>query len=108
MGVDLNAFVVRKSRKEYGLLNMVEGIPNNMMAVMIDDLCNSSRSMAQCLHVLEAENIPVANVAFTIINKSNKEVHEESRLITDMYLPPEIRVISLFTLDDFGLDNPSH
>jgi orotate phosphoribosyltransferase len=108
MGIDLNAFVVRKTRKEYGLLNIVEGVPNNKIAVIIDDLCNSSRSMAQCLHSLQAENIPVANVAFSIVNKSNKEVHEENRLITDMYLPPEIIVISLFTLDDFGLTNPSH
>jgi orotate phosphoribosyltransferase len=108
MGIDINAFVVRKSRKEYGLLNIVEGIPNNKLAVMVDDLCNSSRSMAQCLHTLDAENIPVANVAFAIVNKSNKDVHEESRLVTDMYLPKEVRVISLFTLDDFDLDNPSH
>lgn len=108
MGIDINAFVVRKSRKEYGLKNMVEGIPNEKLAVMIDDLCNSSRSMAQCLKVLQEEGIPVANVAFSIVNKSNKEVHDEARLKSDMYLPPEIKVISLFTLDDFGLANPSH
>ena len=108
MGIDINAFVVRKSRKEYGLLNIVEGIPNNKLAVIIDDLCNSSRSMAQCLHSLQLENIAVANVAFTIVNKSNKEAHDEVRLQTDMYLPPEIKVVSLFTLDDFDLDNPSH
>jgi orotate phosphoribosyltransferase len=108
MGIDINSFVVRKSRKEYGLLNIVEGMPNNKLAIMIDDLCNSSRSLAQCLHTLHAENIPVANVAFAIVNKSNKSVHDESRLVTDMYLPKEVRVISLFTLDDFDLDNPSH
>ena len=108
MGIDINAFVVRKTRKEYGLKNIVEGIPNDKLAVMIDDLCNSSQSMAQCLKTLGQEQIPVGNVAFCIVNKSNKGVHEETRLKTDMYLPSEIRVISLFTLDDFGLDNPSH
>jgi orotate phosphoribosyltransferase len=108
MGADINAFVVRKSRKEYGLKNIIEGIPNDKLAVMIDDLCNSSASMAQCFNVLGQENIQVANVAFCIVNKSNKEVHDESRLKTDMYLPSGIRVISLFTLDDFGLSNPSH
>ena len=108
MGIDINAFVVRKDRKEYGLLNIVEGIPNDKLAVIIDDLCNSSRSMAQCLNSLLKENIPVADVAFSIVNKSNKAVHEESRLVGDMYLPPEIKVISLFTLDDFNLTNPSH
>lgn len=108
MGIDLNAFVVRKSRKEYGLLNILEGIPTNQMAVIIDDLCNSSSSMAECMHKLQAEGIAVANIAFAIVNKSNKDVHAEQRLITDMYLPPEVRVISLFTLDDFDLSNPSH
>ena len=108
MGLDINAFVVRKERKTYGLLDAIEGIPNNKLAVMIDDLCNSSRSMAQCLKILLAEDIPVANVAFAIVNKSNKEVHDETRLKSDMYLPKEIKVISLFNLDDFDLNNPSH
>ncbi len=108
MGVDINAFVVRKTRKEYGLLNIIEGLPNDKLAIMVDDLCNSSRSMAQCLKVLHAENIPVANVAFTIVNKSNKKVHDEARLRSDMYLPKEVTVVSLFDLDDFDLSNPSH
>jgi orotate phosphoribosyltransferase len=108
MGIDINSFVVRKTRKEYGLLNMIEGIPNNKLAIMVDDLCNSSNSLAQCFHKLSAEDIPVADIAFTIVNKSNKKVHEELRLQTDMYLPKEIKVISLFTLDDFDLSNPSH
>ena len=108
MGIDINSFVVRKTRKEYGLLNMVEGIPNDKLAVMVDDLCNSSNSLAQCFHKLSAEDIPVADVAFTIVNKSNKKLHEELRFQTDMYLPKEIKVISLFTLDDFDLSNPSH
>lgn len=108
MGIDINAFVVRKTRKEYGLLNMFEGLPNNQLAVMVDDLCNSSNSMAQCMHKLQAEGVQVANVAFALVNKSNEGVHDEQRLNTDMYLPPEIKVVSLFTLDDFNLGNPSH
>lgn len=108
MGIDINSFVVRKTRKEYGLLNILEGIPNNKLAVMVDDLCNSSNSLAQCFHKLGEENIPVGNVAFTIVNKSNEGIHDSRRLQTDMYLPKEITVISLFTLDDFDLDNPSH
>ena len=64
--------------------------------------------MAQCLNTLTIENIPVANVAFSIVNKSNKDVHNKTRLVGDMYLPKEIKVISLFDLDDFDLNNPSH
>jgi orotate phosphoribosyltransferase len=108
MGIDINSFVVRKTRKEYGLLNIIEGLPNNKLTVMVDDLCNSSNSLAQCFHKLGEEDVPVANVAFTIVNKSNEGVHEPTRLQTDMYLPKEIKVVSLFTLDDFELNNPSH
>lgn len=105
---DINAFVVRKEKKEYGLLNTIEGLPNEKPVVMVDDLCNSSSSLRMCYNELLNLNMSVANKAFTIVNKSNKNVHSEQRQHSDMYLPSEIEVISLFTLDDFNLDNPSH
>jgi orotate phosphoribosyltransferase len=108
MNKDINAFIVRKERKEYGLLNMFEGTPNDKIVVMMDDLCNSSNSLSICLQRLIDEGLMVADVAFTIVNKSNKEVHTEKRLNTDMYLPDSVQVISLFTLDDFNLTDPSH
>lgn len=108
MGRDVNAFIVRKHRKEYGLLNIIEGVPDSRPALIMDDLCNSSSSMAQCYRSLLDENISVAPVAFSIVNKSNKKIHPELRLRTDMFLPPSIRVLSLFDLDDFNLSNPSH
>ena len=107
-GISINSFVVRKDRKEYGLLNQLEGIPNDKPVVMLDDLCNSSWSLATCGHLLQQEQLTLAATAFTIVNKSNKGVHSEERLHSDMYLPKEIKVISLFDLDDFNLDNPSH
>lgn len=107
-GIDLNAFVVRKNRKEYGLLNVFEGRPNQKISVLMDDLCNSGRSMAQAASVLEQEGMEVGHVAFTIVNKSNHGVHSQQRLGTDMHLPDNLQVISLFTLDDFGLSDPSH
>ena len=107
-GIDLNAFVVRKKRKEYGLLNMFEGRPNQKVAVILDDLCNSGNSMSQCERALDTEGMEVARVAFTIVNKSNGSVHSATRQRTDMNLPQDIEVVSLFTLDDFGLANPSH
>lgn len=106
--LDINAYVVRKHRKSYGLLNAIEGIPNEKLSIIVDDLCNSGRSMAQCFETLDKEGIPVATLAFSIVNKSNRGVHDEKRHNTDMYLPEGMQVISLFTLDDFGLDDPSH
>lgn len=107
LGADINAFIVRKERKEYGLLNALEGIPNDKLCILMDDLCNSGQSMARAFYTLEEENIQVANIAFAIVNKCNS-THDESRQNTDMYLPKGMTVISLFTLDDFGLNNPSH
>ena len=105
---DINAFVVRKERKEYGLLNILEGMPNDKPVVMLDDLCNSSISLRRCYDELVGLNMTVANKAFTIVNKSNNDVHSYQRQHTDMYLPSDIEVVSLFTLDDFNLSNPSH
>lgn len=107
-GIDLNSYIVRKARKEYGLLNIFEGRPNQKVSVIIDDLCNSTMSMAKCYQTLDKENMEVASVAFAIVNKSNHGVHSPERHASDMYLPQDITVLSLFTLDDFGLDNPSH
>ncbi len=108
LGYDTNSFIVRKERKTYGLCNLIEGIPNEKPAVMVDDLCNSSASLAQCYKSLQQEKIPIAPFAFTIVNKSNKAVHTTERQKTDMYLPPHVRVLSLFDLDDFNLTSPSH
>jgi orotate phosphoribosyltransferase len=108
LDVDMNAFVVRKDQKTYGLQNWIEGVPNERPAMIIDDLCNSSASMAKCYRILKDHNIPILPYAFSIINKVNKGVHTETREKTDMYLSPDIKVLSLFTLDDFNLFNPSH
>lgn len=108
-GDDINAFVVRKERKEYGLLNIIEGVPNNKPVLMLDDLCNSSASLSQCYKELVALNLEVYDNAFVLVNKSNKGIHSELRHSTDMYLPPHIKVISLFKLDDFNLKmGPGH
>lgn len=92
---ELNAFVVRQNRKDYGLKNMVEGVPNEKIAVIIDDLCNSGKAMGDCYWKLVAEGIPVANKAFAIVNKAKSA--------QDIWLPEGIEVISIFTLDDFDL-----
>ena len=108
LGIELNSFVVRKEQKTYGLMNWIEGIPNDYPVMMMDDLCNSSASMRQCMDILIEEKLRVLPVAFSIVNKSNKAVHSIKRQNGDMYLPEGFKVISLFDLDDFNLYNPSH
>lgn len=105
---DINAFVVRKTRKEYGLMNIIEGIPNDKPAMIMDDLCNSSASMASCYRVLLSESIEVLPYAFSLVNKVNPGIHDAYREKHDMYLPKDIEVLSLFNMTDFNLYNPSH
>jgi orotate phosphoribosyltransferase len=107
-GLDLNAFSIRKQRKEYGLLNIIEGIPNDKPCLLIDDLCNSSESLWRAYNTLLNEKLEVLDFAFCIVNKVNKGIHEQSRQSTDMYLPEHMKMIYLFDLDDFSLFGTSH
>jgi orotate phosphoribosyltransferase len=107
-GLDLNAFSIRKQKKEYGLLNIIEGIPNDKPCLLIDDLCNSSESLWRAYNTLLNEKLEVLDFAFCIVNKVNKEIHEQSRQSTDMYLPEHMKMIYLFDLDDFSLFGTSH
>lgn len=102
--IDLNAFSIRKERKKYGLLNWIEGIPNQSPAMLIDDLCNSTVSMKKAYDVLSNELLPIFNHAFCIVNKVNKSSHNVEKQKTDMYLPPTIKMLYLFDLDDFDLN----
>ena len=43
-GKPINLFSVRKERKASGLFNMIEGTPNDLPVVYVDDLVNSGRS----------------------------------------------------------------
>ena len=98
--LDINSFMVRKTRREYGLKNIFEGLVNNKPAVMIDDLSNSSYSLKNCFSKLLTEGIPVADKAFVIVSKTNRlELYA-----ADKFLPiPGLEIISLYTLNDFGL-----
>lgn len=106
--IDVHSFSIRKERKTYGLLNWIEGVPNDKPVLLVDDLCNSSSSMRKAYDVLKEEGIKTLPYAFAVVNKVNKGIHDPQREVTDMYLPKDVKVISLFDMDDFNLNNPSH
>jgi orotate phosphoribosyltransferase len=106
--IDVHSFSIRKEKKKYGLLNWIEGVPNDKPVLLVDDLCNSSMSMRQAYNVLKEEGIPTLPWAFSVVNKYNHGVHDPIRGVTDMYLPHDMRVVTLFRMDDFNLKNPSH
>jgi orotate phosphoribosyltransferase len=107
--IPMSGFVVRKDQKTYGLKNWHEGMAfSEIPYVLVDDLCNSSMSLKHADAVCKGLGLTPTNIAIVIVNKVNKKTHEEKRINTDMYLPKEYKVISLFDLDSFNLNNPSH
>lgn len=108
--IPMSGFVVRQEQKKYGLKNWHEGMAFiDIPYVLVDDLCNSSVSLAHADNICkQGLGLTSANLAIVIVNKVNKEVHSEERTRTDMYLPKEVKVLSLFDLDSFDLRNPSH
>jgi orotate phosphoribosyltransferase len=108
--IPMSGFVVRKEQKEYGLKNWHEGMAfKDIPYVVVDDLCNSSRSLAHADNICRNTlGIVPSNVAIVIVNKVNKKVHSEERAVTDMYTSKDVKVLSLFDLDSFDLSDPSH
>jgi len=100
LGHDINAFSIRKERKQYGLRNWIEGLPNDLPVLLVDDLCNSSDSLYNARAICEQERIQCCDTCFVIVNKTNDEQN-----VTDKYMDTNIRIISLFNLSDFGLTN---
>lgn len=93
-GYDVNAFFIRKSRKKDGLLKMVEGNVNAEKIILVDDLINTGKSFIRQVEVAEALGKKV-HAVFSILRfreeKNYSYFHDRG-----------IKVISLFTLDDFA------
>jgi orotate phosphoribosyltransferase len=101
-GLDINAFSIRKNKKEYGLLNWIEGRVNDKHVLLVDDLCSSTNSLNKAFEVLIEEKITkILDRAFCIVNK--KHVNNKTEPAVDTHLPEEIKVMYLYSLDDFNL-----
>jgi orotate phosphoribosyltransferase len=70
---DTNTFIVRRKRKNYGLNNIFEGIPNEKPVVIVDDLCNSTNSFVHCHDTIAAHGVPVHPKIFCVLNKKNQD-----------------------------------
>jgi len=104
-GIEIESFSIRKERKEYGLRNWIEGLPNTDLPVMlVDDLCNSQNSLLKAYSIIEQSNLSSLGSSFTIVNKANKE--DIYKMDGDKYFKNAnipMNIISLYTLDDFNL-----
>ncbi len=92
-GLNINGFFLRKSAKKHDLFKVIEGIPNNLPVVIVDDILNSGSSTLKQIKILKENNIQIKTV-FTILRFRNIEFYD--------FLKKEgIEVISLFELNDF-------
>ena len=92
-GVQLNAFYVRKSRKVDGMQRMIEGALTDEEVVLIDDALNSGKSIVRQVEALKAEGRRVVEVC-VIVAFRPQEYYE-------YFKKNGIRVLSIFTLEDF-------
>lgn len=94
-----HAFSIRKTRKEYGLRNIVEGRPANLPVMLVDDLTSPQhKALWHAVNVLQAEGLRLYETCFVIVSKVPRET--AGQINTSI---GSIAIEHLFDLDDFGL-----
>lgn len=84
--ITLNAFMIKRKRKIYGIHNYEEGSPNHLPVLIVDDLCNSTDSFRHCKMVCDGVlNLKTIPFIFAVLNKYNRQVVGE-KLEYDKYL----------------------
>lgn len=97
--ININSFMIKKERKTYGTHNFIEGIPNNLPVLLVDDLCNSTNSFKFCYDIIKNEGLNVLPFIFAILNKYYKNTSENA-MSEDRYLKNKIKPLTILTGDD--------
>jgi orotate phosphoribosyltransferase len=96
----VNSFAVRKERKKYGLGNIIEGRPNGLPVLFVDDLTSPQHyAFWKTVRALSEAKLRLYPHSFVVVRKQYRQV--------DPIIATSIgttRVESLFTLDDFDLE----
>jgi outer membrane protein assembly factor BamB/orotate phosphoribosyltransferase-like protein len=95
LGLHLNAFIIRKQRKQHGAGQRIEGVLTDAPIVLVDDLVNSGASLEAALVALNDRATGVSRV-FTVIDFQSEAGRAWSHR-------RRIRVDSLFHPRDVGL-----
>lgn len=99
-GYKLNAFTIRKQRKEYGRRNMIEGTPSQLPVLFVDDLTSPMHSAFwHAVHVLAQHGLSLSEHAYVLVRKQLREV--PPYIATSI---GTVEVQSPFALDDFSLE----
>jgi orotate phosphoribosyltransferase len=99
-GYALNAFTIRKERKAYGRRNVIEGVPNELPVLFVDDLTSSMHSAFwHAIQVLSEHRLSLCEHAYVVVRKQMREV--SPCIATSI---GTVVVQSPFALDDFSLE----
>jgi len=98
--ISINSFMIKRDRKTYGIHNYIEGQPNNLPVLMVDDLCNSTNSFIHCKKVIQAKEtgLELLPFIFAVLNKQAYEVEDTMKY--DKYLGKEYKALSVLIRDD--------
>ncbi len=94
-GTPVNAFIVRKERKNYGTGSLIEGTITDAPIVIVDDILNSGHSIEKLRVALKHEKKTIVLAFFLIDYQAAKGEAWKSR--------HGIEVCSVFKLSEFGL-----
>ncbi|GJI95322.1 hypothetical protein RugamoR57_20400 [Duganella caerulea] len=103
-GITLNAFTIRKDRKEYGRRNLIEGAPNDLPVLFVDDLTSPQHNAFwHGVYAIGMHGLVLAEDAYVLVRKQERAVSAfiETSIGT-------VQVQSLFTLDDFELEQADY
>lgn len=93
----INSFMIRKQRKSYGFHNYIEGMPNDLPVIIVDDLVNSTDSFRFCRDVIEnTTTMKTLPFIFSVLNKEGRDV------VHDKYLGPSHKILSVLNKDDIN------
>jgi len=99
-GRGINAFLVRKERKAFGLRNIIEGIPNDEPVVLIDDFTSPQHITTwNAIRAIIAEKLELYGAGFVVVYKGRWT--DVPRKLETSY--GDIMIDTIFTLDDFDL-----
>lgn len=104
LGMPVNGFFIRKSRKKSGLLKMVEGEIAGTPIILVDDILNSGSTFVRQVEILEELykkgdiTANVVSVSAILQYKNDNQYH--------YFHEKNINVLKLFTLSDFVTDLP--
>jgi orotate phosphoribosyltransferase len=97
--LDLNAFTIRKTRKTYGLRNLIEGSPSGRPVLFVDDLTSPQHdAFWHAVHAISLTGLKLNGHGYVLVRKQNAE--EPSVIETSM---GGVTIDSLFTLSDFSM-----